>query len=61
MTNGKKEEALKALAWFRGWAREEDVQAEFADLEQYVKTSLEYKQAAASERMALLGMPEYGK
>ena len=51
---------MKALAWFRGWTREQDVQKEFANLEDYVKTSLEQKQTADAERAALLGSFNYG-
>ena len=55
LSRGRRGEAVKALAWFRGWAREADVLEEFADLERYVKTSLTYGQIADEENMALLG------
>lgn len=39
LSKGRKEEALKALRWLRGWVPEDKVKAEFEELCQYTQMS----------------------
>lgn len=39
LSKGRKEEALQALCWLRGWVAEEKVKAEFEELSRYTEAS----------------------
>ena len=40
ISKGRKEDAMKALCWLRGWCKPEDVQEEFDQVVEYQKNSV---------------------